>query len=158
MSLIYEGYTSDILCILQGLYVTANVHRCGGTSWTPTANRTNAKDKKSKSPTREIIQQNLASGPTESMQNTVHKLVKGYQIISQRKHCTGAPDIICSKGISAFFITSTTVADQRLLLGFINILANRFLLSFHFRRAHQTGAWSLVWISCWIVFQKFVVP
>ena len=67
---------------------------------------------------------------------------------------------ICSKGtcISPFFITSTTVADQRLLLGFINTLTNLFLLSFHIRRAHQTGPWSLVWISCWIVFHKFVVP
>ena len=64
----------------------------------------------------------------------------------------------CSKGISAFFITSTTVADCWLLLGFINTLANLCLLSFQFRRAHPTGAWSLVWISCWIVFQKFVVP
>ena len=65
---------------------------------------------------------------------------------------------ICRKGISAFFITSTTVADHWLLLGFINALANLFLFSFHLRRAHQTGAWSLVWISSWIVFQKFVVP
>ena len=31
---------------------------------------------------------------------------------------------ICSKGISPFFIISTTIADQRLLLDLINTLAN----------------------------------
>ena len=57
------------------------------------------------------------------MQNTVHSWLK----VTRLFHSANiALELfrICSKGISPFFIISTTVADQRLLLGLNNTLAN----------------------------------
>ena len=71
-----------------------------------------------------LIQQNLASGTTESIHNTVHSWLK----VTKLFHSANiALELfrICSKGISPFFIISTTVADHRLLfVGLINTLAN----------------------------------
>ena len=108
-------------------------------------------------PTREMISSNKIWH--QDQQNRCRTQSRSWLKVTRLFHSANIAlelFIICSKGISAFFITSTTVADRWLLLGCIN--TNLFLLRFHFRRAHQTGAWSLVWISCWIVFQKFVVP
>ena len=57
------------------------------------------------------------------MQNTVHSWLKVTRLFHSA-NITLELFRICSKGISPFFIISTTVADQRLLLGLNNTLAN----------------------------------
>ena len=110
------GHTSDPLCILQVLYVTANgaevLHGL------PTANRTDAKDEKYKSPTQMISsnkiwhqdQQNPSRTQSISWLNVIRLFYSANIVLELFR--------ICSK--STFFIISTTVADQRLLLGLIN--------------------------------------
>ena len=65
------GVTLQTLSAYYKVYVTANAQKHGGTLWTPTTTA----DKKYKSSMHEMIsyKNNLASGPTESTQNTVHQ-------------------------------------------------------------------------------------
>ena len=153
------GVTLQILSAYYKCYMSQQTHRGAEVlHGLPTANRTDAKDEKYKSPTQMISSNKIWHQDQQNPSRT--QSISWLNVIRLFSSANIALELfrICSKSISPFFIISTTVADQRLLLGLINTLANLFLLSFHIRRAHQTGAWSLVWISCWIVFETFVGP